>query len=342
MNDGGLRAPLLPQRGKLSLSEVGFLLLCILLALTVTERYYNDVMIQTFLWAGLALSWNFAGGYAGLISFGHAAFFGISAYTSTILFVRYGVSPWLGIWAGGALAALFGAGLTLICARLRGPFFILSTLAAGEVTRIAALNWRALTGGSEGLEIPPVVSLGNMVYDASLPYLGLVLVYFISIFLLSKVTERSRFGYYLFAARDDEDSAGAIGVNPLWMRVQAMALSAFLTGIGGSLFAQYFLYLDPTHVISPELSFQFALICAVGGLGTAIGPVIGAVIVIPLSEFLRAWLSAAASGLHLAIYGFVLVVVILYFPGGVAGAISRLGDRRRRPPAPVELRGDSC
>jgi branched-chain amino acid transport system permease protein len=337
-----MRVPILPQRGRLSVSEIGFLLLCVLLSLTVTERYYNDIMIQTFLWAGLALSWNFAGGYTGLISFGHAAFFGISAYTSTILFVRYGVSPWLGIWAGGALAALFGACLTLICARLRGPFFILSTLAAGEVTRIAALNWRTLTGGSEGLEIPPVTSFANMVFEGSLPYLGLVLVYFISIFLLSKATERSRFGFYLFAARDDEDGASAVGVHPLWMRVQAMALSAFLTGIGGSLFAQYFLYLDPTHVISPELSFQFALICAVGGLGTAVGPVIGAVIIIPLSEFLRAWLSAAASGLHLAIYGFALVVVILYFPDGVAGAISRLGDRRRPAPAPAEPGGGPC
>lgn len=335
-----MRMPILPQRGRLSVSEIGFLLFCILLSLTVTERYYNDIMIQTFLWAGLALSWNFAGGYTGLISFGHAAFFGISAYTSSILFVRYGISPWLGIWAGGALAALFGAGLTLICARLRGPFFILSTLAAGEVTRIAALNWRTLTGGSEGLEIPPVASFANMVFDDSLPYLGLMLTYFISIFLLSKATERSRFGYYLFAARDDEEGASAAGVNPLWMRVQAMALSAFLTGIGGSLFAQYFLYLDPTHIISPELSFQFALICAVGGLGTAIGPVLGAVIIIPLSEFLRAWLSAAVSGLHLAIYGFALVVVILYFPDGVAGAISRLGDRWR--PARAEPRGGLC
>ena len=336
------RIPILPQRGRLSVSEIGFLLLCVVLSLTVSGRYYNDVMIQTFLWAGLALAWNFAGGYTGLISFGHAAFFGISAYTSTILFVRYGVSPWLGIWVGGTLAALFGACLALICARLRGPFFILSTLAAAEVTRIGALNWRSLTGGSEGLEIPPVESLANMVFNEPLPYLGLVLVYFISIFLLSKATERSRFGFYLFAARDDEDSASAAGVHPLWMRVQAMALSAFLTGIGGSLFAQYFLYLDPTHIISPELSFQFALICVIGGLGTAVGPVVGAVIIIPLSEFLRAWLSSAASGLHLAIYGFVLVVVILYFPGGLAGAISRLGERWRRTPTPVESRAGLC
>jgi branched-chain amino acid transport system permease protein len=325
-----MRARILPRQGALSLSEIAVLALCLVLAATVRDRHYADIMIQTFLWAGLALSWNIAGGYTGLISFGHAAFFGLSAYASTLLLVRFGVSPWIGMWIGAAIAGFFGGCLALICARLRGPFFILSTLAAGEVVRIGALNWRGLTGGSEGLEIPPVFDLASMVFASQFPYLALVLVYFVGMFLLSKQIERSRFGFYLFATRDDEDGASAVGIDPLWMRVKAMGLSAFATGLGGSLFAQYFLYLDPTHVISPELSFQFALICAIGGLGTAVGPVIGAFIVIPLSEILRSTLGGAASGLHLAIYGATLIVVILYFPGGVAGTLTRLGGTRRR------------
>ena len=117
-------------------------------------QYLQDVVIQTFLWAGLALAWNIAGGFAGLISFGHAAFFGVGAYTSSILAANYGLTPWIGLWIGGLLAAAFGAVLTLVCARLRGPFFILSTLAAAEVVRIAALNWASLTGGAEGLLHP--------------------------------------------------------------------------------------------------------------------------------------------------------------------------------------------
>ena len=141
-----------PRRGVLSVVEIAVLTACIVAAVSIANRYAVDIMIRTFLWAGLALAWNIAGGYAGLISFGHAAFFGIGAYTSTILLLNYGVPPWLGMLAGAVLAACASAAVTMVCARLRGPFFILSTLAVGEVTRIAALNWRSLTGGSEGLE----------------------------------------------------------------------------------------------------------------------------------------------------------------------------------------------
>jgi branched-chain amino acid transport system permease protein len=159
-----------------------------------------------------------------------------------------------------------------------------------------------------------------------------MLGYFVLIYAITKTVEGSRYGYYLFAARDDEEAASAAGVNPLLARTGAMCLSAFLSGIGGSLFAQYFLFLDPTHVISPELSFQFALLPALGGLGTAIGPVLGSFVITPLSEMLRSYFGGAGAGLHLAIYGGVLVVVMLYFPSGIAGALQRLAERRRKGP----------
>jgi branched-chain amino acid transport system permease protein len=236
------------------------------------------------------------------------------------------------LWIGGVLAAAFGAVLTLVCARLRGPFFILSTLAAAEVVRIAALNWAALTGGAEGFSILPIASIANMVFESKTTYAALMLGYFLLIYAITKAVEGSRYGYYLFAARDDEEAASAAGVNPLLARTGAMCLSAFLAGIGGSLFAQYFLFLDPTHVISPELSFQFALLPALGGLGTAIGPVLGSFVITPLSELLRSYFGGAGAGLHLAIYGAVLVVVMLYFPSGIAGALQRLAERRRKGP----------
>jgi branched-chain amino acid transport system permease protein len=311
--------------------EVLLPLACIGAAISIRNSHVDDIMVRTFLWGGLALAWNIAGGFTGLISFGHAAFFGIGAYTSTILLLNYDVSPWASMFLGAFIAGCAGAVLTFICARLRGPFFILSTLAAGEVVRIAALNWRSLTGGSEGLEISPVPNAFNMVFSGKAPYLALMLAYMLALFVLSIWIQHSRFGYYLFAARDDEDGAAAIGINPRAMRVSAMTLSAALTAIGGTLFAQYFLYLDPTHIISPDISFQFALICAIGGLGTTIGPVLGALIVTPLSELLRGWLSQSVSGLHLVIYGFTVMIVMLYFPAGVAGAISRLTLPFRRP-----------
>ena len=316
-----------PRRGAVSIIEIVVLASCIVAAVVVSNRYAVDIMIRTFLWAGLALAWNIAGGYAGLISFGHAAFFGIGAYTSTILLLNYGVPPWFGMFAGALIAGCAGALLTMVCARLRGPFFILSTLAAGEVVRIAALNWRTLTGGPEGLEIPPVPSVVDMVFKSQWPYATIVIAYMLAMFALSVWIEQTRYGYYLFATRDDEDGASAIGINPRHTRTAAMAVSAATTAIGGTLFAQYFLYLDPTHVISPDISFQFALICAVGGLGTASGPVFGALIIVPLSELLRGLLSQSTSGLHLVIYGIIVIIVILYFPSGISGAISRAASR---------------
>jgi branched-chain amino acid transport system permease protein len=214
--------------------------------------------------------------------------------------------------------------LALICARLRGPFFILSTLAFAEVVRIGALNLSSLTGGPEGLSIAPMASVAGMVFASKTTYAVLMLAYLVFVYAITKGLEASRFGYYLLAIRDNEDAAGAAGVNPLLGRTAAMALSAGLTGIGGSLFAQYFLYLDPTYVISPELSFQFALLPAVGGLGTAIGPILGSFLVTPLSELLRSHLGSAAAGLHLVIYSLGLIVVMLYFPAGLAGALNKL------------------
>jgi branched-chain amino acid transport system permease protein len=218
----------------------------------------------------------------------------------------------------------------MICARLRGPFFILSTLAAAEVVRIGALNWASLTGGAEGLSILPVVDATNMVFASKNAYAVLLLIYLVVVYVLTKLLEGSRYGLYLFAARDDEDAAGAAGINLLLARTSALCLSASLTAVGGSLFAQYFQFLDPTHVLSPELSFQFALLPALGGIGTAIGPVLGAIILVPLSELLRAYLGSAAAGLHMAIYGGVLIVVMLYFPAGLAGALARLAVCRRK------------
>jgi branched-chain amino acid transport system permease protein len=324
--------PLLPARGTVSIFELMLLLLCAALLLAPLPLNLQDVIILTYLWAGLALAWNIAGGFAGLISFGHAAFFGIGAYTSTILGVKAEITPWIGIWLGGLLAAAGGTLLAVICARLRGPFFILSTLAAAEVVRIGALNWATLTGGPEGLAILPVPSLGNMVFASKSTYAVLMLGYLVLVYVVTKFIEGSRYGYRLFAVRDDEDAAAASGIDPLLMRSSAMCISAFITGIGGSLFAQYFLYLDPTHVISPELSFQFALLPALGGLGSAIGPVLGSFAITPLSELLRSYLGDAAHGLHLAIYGGIVIVVMLYFPSGLAGMLERLASVQRKKP----------
>src|SRR5882757_4237107 len=318
------RIPLMPGRGQVSWFEILLLLVCCVLVASGIAPNLQDVILLSFLFGGLALAWNIAGGYAGLISFGHSAFFGVGAYTSTILLVRYGITPWIGIWIGALLAAVLGSVLALICARLKGPFFILSTLAFAEVVRIAALNWSSLTGGAEGLSIAPMPNLANMVLASKSGYAALMLGYLALANAVTRGVEASRFGFYLLAIRDNDEAAAAAGINPLVVRTSAMALSAALTGIGGTLFAQYFLYLDPTYVISPELSFQFALLPAVGGLGTVIGPILGSFLITPLSELLRSHFGNSAAGLHLVIYSLGLVVVMLYFPSGLAGALTKL------------------
>jgi branched-chain amino acid transport system permease protein len=321
----------MPQRGRLSWFEIILLTGCVAWVAFGLLPTLQDVVVLSFLFAGLALAWNIAGGCVGLISFGHAAFFGIGAYTSTILFQSYHITPWLGIFAGAAAAAMAGAVLSLICARLKGPFFILSSLAFAEVVRIIALNWSSVTGGAEGLSIPPMPDLANMVLGSKTAYEALTLVYLLVVYAITRWIEASRFGFYLFAIRDNDEAAAAAGINPLVGRSLAMALSAALTGVGGTLFAQYFLYLDPTYVISPELSFQFALLPAVGGLGTAIGPILGSFLITPLSELLRANLGNAVAGLHLVIYSVGLIVVMLYFPTGIAGALEKLKPRKPQP-----------
>src|SRR4030088_2549340 len=209
---------LLPERGTISLIELLLLVVCVALVAAPLPQYLQDVVIQTFLWAGLALAWNIAGVFAGLISFGHAAFFGIGAYTSSILAANYGLTPWIGLWIGGVLSTAFGAVLTLVCARLRGPFFILSTLAAAEVVRIGALNWASLTRGAEGLAILPVPDVLDMVFASKTSYAALMLIYLVLVYVVTKTLEGSRYGFYLFAVRDDEDAAGAAGLNPLAVR----------------------------------------------------------------------------------------------------------------------------
>ena len=301
----------------------------VLLAVLVAAPFlvYPVFLMKVLCFALFASAFNLLLGYGGLLSFGHAAFFAIGAYTSTILGVRWDLTPWIGIWAGALLAAGLGAALALVGARLRGPFFILSTLAAAEVVRIGALNWTTLTGGAQGIWITAIPSFANMVFASQTAYAALMLTYLAAVYAITKVLEGSRYGLQMFAVRDDEDAASAAGVSPLPTRTAAMAVSAFLTGIGGSLFAQYFQFLDPTHVVSPELSFQFAMLPALGGLGTAVGPVLGAFAIMPLAELLRSYLGAVSQGLHLVIFGGFVIVVMLYFPRGLAGALERLAGR---------------
>lgn len=285
--------------------------------------YVVHILVLIVFFAFLGTAWNLLGGYAGQFSFGHAAFFGIGAYTSTLLLVKGGVSPWVGLWVGGLAAALFGcfAGYLSFRYGLRGPYFALVTLAFAEMLRLLAVNWMAV-GGPMGLLIPLPGggdSLARLQFREKLPYYYVALVLLAGALWLTRRIERSRLGYTLIAIRENEDAAEASGVNTLAAKLWAMGLSAFLTALGGTFYAQYFSFIDPTLVFGAPVSVEILLRPIVGGSGTLIGPLLGSLVLTPLSEVTRSVIRGRP-GVDVMIYGAILVVVVTFLPGGIAGA----------------------
>lgn len=310
----------------------GALVIIILLPIILSGYpYYQEILTFVFLWAAMSGAWNIVGGYAGKFSLGHAAFFGIGAYTSGLLYARLGVSPWLGMLAGMALSVVFALLIGVVTLRLKGKFFALCTIAFGMLVEIMAVYLRGVTGGSEGLLIPFKPGLINMTFYSKTAWAYIFLALMVMVYLVSVWLEHSALGYRLSALREDEDAAESLGVNTLAGKLSSITISAAITAMGGSLFAQYFLWLEPSFCVSLDLSTQFALISIIGGMGTAIGPIIGAAIITPLQIFLRGAFGSAASGMSMMIYGFLLVVVVLYMPKGIVVEVQdRLKSRRKK------------
>ncbi len=300
---------------KLILGLVGIVVLT--LPLVLVNKFYLHILITVFLFAAVSSAWNIICGYAGQLSLGHAAFFGIGAYTSTLLYVRLGVCPWVGMLVAGILAMVVALGISYPCFRLRGPFFTLATLAFGEVVRLVTVFWRPLTEGSVGILIPFKPSFGNMIFSGKVPYYYLTLILLGVVLLVSHWVKNSKLGYYLEALKEDADAAEALGVPTTRCKLIAMGLSAFFTAIAGVVMAQYLLFVEPDGVMEMNLSINFAMIAVVGGMATVIGPVLGAFIMIPLNELLRGWLGGDFVGLNMVIFGALLITVVMLLPNGI-------------------------
>lgn len=303
-------------RKELAWVGFGFVVLA-LLPVVFNGSYALGILTLTFFWASASLAWNISGGYAGQFSIGHAAFFGIGAYTSTILFLKFGISPWVGMLAGAVMSGALATLLGLLTMRLRGSFFVMSTLAIWAVAHISAINLRDLTNGTGGLFIPLKPSFGFMVFQSKIAYAYLALAMMAAFFLVSIAIERSAFGYRLVAFREGDDAARAIGISTLRVRVIAFAISAMLTALCGTFHAQYFLYVDPDGVFSLAFSLQVALIAILGGLGKAYGPILGSLLITPLALFLQGGLGGQISGLNLFVYSTVVIVVLMVIPNGI-------------------------
>lgn len=307
---------------------LGGLGLLTLLALPpLLPKYFLEILISVLFWAYLAAAWNILGGYGGQFSFGHAAFFGIGAYTSTLLLLRVGVSPWLGMLAGGILAALFGLAAGFLSFRygLRGPYFSLVTLAFAEMLRVVAVNWKAV-GASLGLVIPSRGSAPSMfLFAEKLPYYYVILTMTLAALGITWSIARSRLGYALLAVRENEDAAEAVGLDTLGVKLSGMVVSSFLTALGGTFYSQYWAYIDPSLTFGVSVSIEGLLRAIVGGAGTVWGPLLGSFVLTPISELTRAVLRGR-TGADVMLYGLVLILVISFLPQGLMGWVA--GSRR--------------
>jgi branched-chain amino acid transport system permease protein len=308
------------------------LLFLLILLPSVASEYLLHIFILVLLWAYLATSWNILGGYAGQHSLGHGVFLGIGAYTSTLLFIRLGISPWLGMWIGGALSALAAWFIGYLCFRygLKGPYFALVTIALAEAFVFLSSNIVSV-GGARGLE---VTWIGNnplmMQFDGKLGYYYIILIILVFGILITQWLHKRRPGYQWVAVRENEDAAEALGVNTLRTKIEATVLSAFMTAIGGTFYAQYFTYIGPRTVFGEVVSVQILIFAIIGGLGTVWGPTVGALLLVPVAELARANLSGSVGGAHLVLYGTVMVLVMLFVPKGIVGLAQDLFSRLNR------------
>jgi branched-chain amino acid transport system permease protein len=307
----------------------GFLILLALLVAVVQNAFVLHLLIMVFTSAALGLAWNIIGGYGGQLSLGHAAFYGIGAYTSTLLFLHLGVTPWLGMIAGGLLAVIASLVLGMPCFRLRGTYFTLATIAFAEVLRILVVYFKEFTGGSIGIVLKFNAGFLNLMFKNREPFAYIALGFMVLTYYLSVWIENSRLGYYLTALKENEDGARALGINTYRCKLIALMISAFLTALIGSFFAQYLTFIEPESEFSLGLSIALTLSVMIGGIGTALGPVIGAFIITPLQELLRVYISGEYQGLQHIIYGIVLVVVVICIPQGIYKWVTETIFRKR-------------
>ena len=295
------------------------------------DAFLLDSLVLILIWGTGAAAWNVAGGYAGQISLGHAAFFGLGAYAAALLTTRWTLSPWLGLAVGAVVATAVGLVIGYLSNRLRGPYFVLATIAFSQVLLVAGSRWRGFTAGSEGIPVPFRPGFWTLGIADKRVWVWIVLGLAMLAWIVQLYLDRSRRGYQLVAVREDEDAALSLGVPARWLKVAAISVSAALTAASGALWAQYVGFVDPFYVFSVDLSIRFALAAIIGGLGTALGPFLGAALVTTVETYLRAQfggIGAGLVGIYLIVYGCALIVMVRWVPQGLVGWIGEYLRRR--------------
>jgi branched-chain amino acid transport system permease protein len=302
-----------------TMSVVGACLAFALVLPAVVDASHLNLAILVLMAAQLGVSWNIVGGYAGQVSLGHAAFYGLGAYTSTLLLVKFGINPWLGVAAGGTLAAAISLAFGWSCFRLKGHYFAMATIAVAELVQIFFTEWE-WGGAAVGLYVPMnKTGWAWMNFATKLPYYWLALGLLLATLAVNFWIERSYLGYYFRAIKDEPDAARSIGVNIARYKQVALSVSAFFTALGGSLYAQKELYIDPNSVLSTGLSIKMALVSILGGVGTLVGPVIGSLVLTSIEEFTRIVFGGSGRGTDTIIYAGLIIVIAVFYPSGIVG-----------------------
>lgn len=310
---------------------VPLLAVCAMMPMMVPQHILS-VMINALLMAYLAQCWNIAAGYAGQFSLGHSFFFGIGAYATAVLFTKLGISPWIGMFGGAALAGVAGAliGLLVFRFRIKGVYFAVVTMGLAEIAKGIADNWDYV-GGPVGILYTMQHDPANYLFTSREPYFYVALFAVAAMLVITKIIASSKMGHYFTALREDEDAAEAAGVDTRRYKIIAISISALLTALGGTFYAQYHLYITPETIFHFEHQLNMMLGTMIGGAGTVLGPVVGALSFSGLAELLR-YLpfeeSSAVASLSRMIYAVLMVVLILYLPGGMMSLAKRW--RRRR------------
>ena len=326
----------MPREARVAGGLMLALLLAVLLAAPAAlsgRPFELRLLTLLFLYALLAHGWNILGGYAGQTSIGHGLFFGVGAYVSTLLGIKLGLNPWLGMVAGAVAAASLGVLISIPCFRLRGHYFVIATLVVAESAQQLVTGWDWV-GGAMGLQVP-MAKEGLWHFQFHRDKTG---YYYIALAMLVLATaaiwlmQRSRFGFILRATRDDEEAARSLGFSTVHYKLIAMALSAGLVGVCGVFYAQYVLYIDPASVLSLSLSVLMALIVILGGAGTVAGPIVGAAILVPLSEYSRVMFSGSGRNVDLLVYGMMIMIIAVFRPDGLMSLFRSLstGNLRAR------------
>lgn len=334
----GILSPLLKRGINTTSGGMSKLQIIIVLAVSIfvlltpqfLSSYRLNLVITILTAAYFAQCWNLMSGFTGQFSFGHAAFYGIGAYMSSILSVDYGVNPWIGMLVGMTAAGIVAAiiGYLSFHYNLRGDYFALATMAFCEILRVITKNTQFFHA-STGVTIPYSKDWKQMQFGGKEGYLYVAFIMLAAItFGLYKI-RKTKVGLYFVAIRENEDAAKALGINAFRYKMTALIASAMLTAIAGTFYAQYYLYIDPTICFGNSVSVSAITPCIIGGTGTIFGPIIGAVIIEPISELTNALLSQYV-GLNMVVYGLILVLAILLMPNGVVGLFHKLKAKKQK------------